>query len=89
LSEHYAQASARGEITVLMGPAQAAETGADDLDRQLHQALLTHSVKDAAALVAGAANLPKRTVYARALELAQQNREGGGLPARRPSPDDQ
>lgn len=73
LSAHYAQAQARGEITVLIGPAEAERTGADDLDRQLHQALLTHSVKDAAALVAGAANLPKRTVYARALQLAKSS----------------
>ena len=70
LSAHYAASPARGEITVLIGPAQTEATGADDLDRQLRQALLTLSVKDAAALVAGAANLPKRTVYARALQLA-------------------
>ena len=71
LSEHYAQGPARGEITVLVGPAEIAATGAADLDRQLRQALLTHSVKDAATLVAGAANLPRRTVYARALELSR------------------
>ncbi len=71
LASHYAQAQARGELTVLVGPAKAENTGADDLDHQLRQALLTHSVKDAAALVAGAANLPKRTVYARALQLAK------------------
>jgi 16S rRNA (cytidine1402-2'-O)-methyltransferase len=72
LSGHYANATARGEITVLVGPAPSEPTGADDLDRQLRQALLTHSVKDAAALVAGVANLPKRVVYARALELARE-----------------
>jgi len=72
LSAHYAQHQARGEITVLIGPAEAEATGTDDLDRQLRQALLTHSVKDAAALVAGAANLPKRTVYARALQLTTE-----------------
>ncbi len=69
LSSYYDQTAPRGEITVLVGPAEAENTGTDDLDRQLRQALLTHSVKDAAALVAGAANLPKRTVYARALQL--------------------
>ena len=59
LSTHYAQAAARGELTVVVGPAEIAETGSEDLDRQLRQALLTHSVKDAAALVAGAASLPE------------------------------
>ena len=71
LSAHYSHNLARGEITVLIGPTQPAETGADDLDSQLLQALLTHSVKDAAILVAGAANLPRRIVYARALELSR------------------
>jgi 16S rRNA (cytidine1402-2'-O)-methyltransferase len=72
LRTHYGHFQIRGEVTVLIGPAEAEETGPDDLDRQLRQALLTHSVKDAAALVAGAANLPKRIVYARALQLADK-----------------
>ncbi len=78
LRTHYASAAARGEITVLVGPAAPQSTGADDLDRQLRQALLTHSVKDAASLVAGGTNLPRRTVYARALQLAQQAAEAPG-----------
>ena len=73
LASHYAQTQARGEITVLVGPGEAEPTGTDDLDQQLRQALLTYSVKDAAALVAGAANLPKRTVYSRALQLAKND----------------
>ena len=75
LWSHYAAAAPRGEVTVLIAPATPEATGADDLDRQLRQALLTHSVKDAAALVAGAASLPRRTVYARALQLAQDSAE--------------
>ncbi len=76
LSRHYAAAAPRGEITVLVGPAEPEQTGAGDLDRALRQALLTHSVKDAATLVAGAANLPRRTVYARALQLAREATDG-------------
>ena len=53
-------------------PAPPRPADAEDLDRQLRRALATHSVKDAAALVAGATGLPRRTVYARALELAGQ-----------------
>ena len=73
LSALIAQAAsdpARGEITLLLGPAPDEVAGEDDLDTHLHRALATGSVKDAAALVAAATGLPRRTVYARALELA-------------------
>lgn len=72
LAAFYAQTPPRGEITVLLGPAPEVETSADDLDTTLRSLLDTHSVKDAAALAAAAAGLPKRTVYARALELAAE-----------------
>ena len=61
---------ARGEITLLLGPPGEMETGADDLDAALRRALAGHSVRDAAALVAAATGLPRKQVYARALELA-------------------
>ena len=69
LAAHYATAAARGEITLVMGPAMD-EPGTDDLDGLLRQALQQNSVKDAAALVAAASGLPRKTVYARALQLA-------------------
>jgi len=71
LAAHYAANAARGEITVVVGPAPAEAADAEGLDSQLTRALETHSVKDAAALVAAATGLPRRTVYARALELAR------------------
>ncbi|MBM9402700.1 16S rRNA (cytidine(1402)-2'-O)-methyltransferase [Gluconacetobacter azotocaptans] len=77
LAAWYDQTRARGEITVLLGPPGADDRGADDLDTRLRAALATLSVKDAAALVAGAVNLPKRTVYARALELAREEGQPG------------
>jgi len=77
LAAFYAEQAPRGEITVLLGPPAAEEEDAADLDVQLRSALQTHSVKDAASLVAGAVNLPRRTVYARALELAAENKEKG------------
>ncbi|HYZ23849.1 MAG TPA: 16S rRNA (cytidine(1402)-2'-O)-methyltransferase [Rhodopila sp.] len=58
---------ARGEITVLMGP--PTDKDPEDLDGRLRQALATSSVKDAAALVSVATGLPRKVVYARALEL--------------------
>jgi 16S rRNA (cytidine1402-2'-O)-methyltransferase len=75
LAAHYASHAARGEITVLLGPPPAEAGDAGDLDRQLRQALAGHSIKDAATLVAGAVNLPRRIVYARALELARENED--------------
>lgn len=69
---HFQETAPRGEITLLVGPAAADDTGAHDLDALLREALGTHSVKDAAALVSAIVKLPKRTVYARALELSRE-----------------
>ena len=70
LAVHYAANAARGEITLLVGPAPDEAPGEAALDDRLRAALSTHSVKDAAALVAAATGLPRRVVYARALELS-------------------
>lgn len=66
----------RGEIVVVVGPpaAEAAAASADDLDAALRRALGAMGVRDAAAAVAAATGLPKRRVYARALELAGEAR---------------
>ena len=62
----------RGEIVLLVGPPAAdhAAASAASLDAALLAALAVHSVKDAAAVVCAQTGLPKRQVYARALELA-------------------
>lgn len=75
LAAHYGTNEPRGEITVLVGPPE--ESDPEDLDGSLRRALMTESVKDAAALVAAATGLPRKTVYARALILA---REGNASP---------
>ena len=84
LAAWYATEPARGEITVLLGPPEAgsAEQDQDSLDQHLRAALATHSLKDAAALVATATGLPRKQIYARALRLAgtQQARPGGAAP---------
>ncbi|MBV8914446.1 MAG: 16S rRNA (cytidine(1402)-2'-O)-methyltransferase [Acetobacteraceae bacterium] len=71
LASHYSAEAPRGEITVVVGQAPAEQADLEDLDGELRRVLATHSVKDAAALVAAATGLPRRTVYARALELAK------------------
>jgi len=70
LAAHYAATAARGEITVVVGPAPEGDD-AEDLDGQLRRAMQGNSLKDAAAMVAGATGLPRKTVYARALELSR------------------
>lgn len=61
---------ARGEITVVVGPAAEGDD-TEDLDGRLLRALAEGSVKDAAAMVATATGLPRKVVYARALELVR------------------
>jgi 16S rRNA (cytidine1402-2'-O)-methyltransferase len=72
LAAHYAQAEARGEITLVVGPPAEAETGPAELDASLRAALALHSLRDAAALVAAATGLPRKLVYARALALSTE-----------------
>jgi len=72
LAEAYVTAEPRGEIVVVIGPPGAPEAPDEaTLDAALAAALATMSVKDAAAEVARALGLPRRLVYARALELAR------------------
>ncbi len=72
LAAWYAATPVRGEVTVLVGPAAPDTTDAEGLDEHLRAALATQTVKDAAALVAAATGLPRKVVYARALELAAE-----------------
>lgn len=76
LATHYAGHAARGEITIVVGPAPEEAADADELDARLRVALTTHSVKDAVALVAAATGVARRVVYARALEIAGED-DGG------------
>jgi 16S rRNA (cytidine1402-2'-O)-methyltransferase len=71
LAAHYRDHTARGEVTVVVGPAE--QDDPEDLDGKLSAALAGNSVKDAAALVATATGLPRKLVYARALALAERH----------------
>lgn len=73
LAAHYAAAGEpRGEIVVLAGPPLEAPPDGEALDAALAAALARGSVRDAAFEVAAALGLPRREVYARALELARE-----------------
>lgn len=71
LVAHYEEAGPpKGEIVIVVGPPEEERASSDDVDTMLRRALGSMSVKDAAATVAAATGTPKRSVYARALELA-------------------
>ncbi|MDO9710876.1 16S rRNA (cytidine(1402)-2'-O)-methyltransferase [Paracraurococcus lichenis] len=72
LAAHYAAHEARGEIAVVVGPAPEERGTAEELEQRLRDALAAGmSVRDAAASVAEATGLPRKQVYARALELGR------------------
>ncbi len=71
--EFAAEGPPKGEIVVLIGhlpEGDLPEEADEALDHDLKQAMKTHSIKDAAALVAAKTGRPKREVYARAIALA-------------------
>ncbi|MFN3461372.1 MAG: 16S rRNA (cytidine(1402)-2'-O)-methyltransferase [Oceanibaculum sp.] len=73
LAAHYAEAGPpKGEIVIVVGAPAAQAASADTLDAALRRALASNSTRDAAALVAGETGLPRKQVYARALELARE-----------------
>jgi 16S rRNA (cytidine1402-2'-O)-methyltransferase len=67
LARVFSQQPVRGEITILIGPPEVDDP--EDLDGRLRTALATQTVKDAAALVSTATGLPRKLVYARALQI--------------------
>lgn len=72
LAQHYAAAGeVKGEIVIVVAAPgeRKSEANAAALDARLTEELKRHPVKDAAAIVAAALGLPRREVYARALEL--------------------
>lgn len=71
LAAQYAGAETpKGEVVVVIGPPKAQAVDAETLDMALALALEGNSLKDAAQIVATATGLPRKQVYARALELS-------------------
>lgn len=69
LIEHYSQHPPKGEIVLLVAPPGDAVPSAENADDLLRDALETEKPSQAAALVARATGLDRKTLYARALEL--------------------
>ena len=69
LAQRFADGSARGEIVVVLHPPETAKADAEDIEGFLERALLSLSVKDAAAAAADALGISKKQAYETALAL--------------------
>ena len=78
LAAHYALHEARGEITLVVGPAPEEAADAGELDRLLEASLKTLSVREAAAAVSEATGVARKVVYARAFGVAWAVGSGKG-----------
>jgi 16S rRNA (cytidine1402-2'-O)-methyltransferase len=72
LAAHYTQTAARGEITLVIGPAMLEPTTEEALATALTGALAQMSLKDAVDAVTAATGLPRKQVYAKALALGRR-----------------
>jgi 16S rRNA (cytidine1402-2'-O)-methyltransferase len=73
LARRYAEAIPKGEIVIVVGPPIAAEAvSLDALDRLLTAAMVRSTPSRAAAEVAERLGIPRKRVYARALEISRQ-----------------
>jgi 16S rRNA (cytidine1402-2'-O)-methyltransferase len=75
--DYRADAETRGEFVIVVAPPGEAPVAAEEIDSLLRQAMRTASLKDAVASVAAATGQPRRTVYRRALELAEDDNGAG------------
>lgn len=74
LAERFAGAPPKGEIVVVVGPPASAEPASDDeLDAALLEEMRSASPSRAAASVAERLGVPRKRVYARALELGDKS----------------
>ena len=73
LAEHYSETVPKGEIVIVVGPPIEAEAVSQaTLDSMLETAMATLSPSRAAAEVAEQLGIPRKRVYARALELSRE-----------------
>jgi 16S rRNA (cytidine1402-2'-O)-methyltransferase len=76
LASFYANAPARGEVTVIIGPPKTEEADVGKADRLLEKALAFMPVRAAVELVSEALELPRKAVYAQALLRKQAQTNG-------------
>jgi len=76
LAQAYVDAPPRGEITLVVGPAEEAETDFSRVDSALDKALAFMPVRAAVDLVAEMLQAPRREVYTRALARKNDGQDG-------------
>ena len=76
LQDFYANAPARGEVTIIIGPPASEEPDFGKAERLLDKALPFMPLRAAVELVCEALDLPRREVYARALLRKQAQADG-------------
>jgi 16S rRNA (cytidine1402-2'-O)-methyltransferase len=62
----------KGEVVLVLSPPSTQHASLKDVDQLLRQSLETHSIRDACTMVAGTLGIPRKEVYARALELKKK-----------------
>jgi 16S rRNA (cytidine1402-2'-O)-methyltransferase len=73
LAARYAETPPKGEIVIVVAPpGEAAPPDAQDIDRMLTDAMRDLPLAKAAGVVAQATGLPRRDLYARALDLREE-----------------
>ena len=73
LADYYASNGApKGEIVVVVAPRGEVQVSGESLEAQIHKALETMSVRDAAEMVSKATGKPKRAIYTLALKLSSK-----------------
>lgn len=71
LAAHYEKhGEPKGEIVIVVGPPEAEEATAIDIEEKLRLLLTSHSVKEAASIAAEQTGKPRKEIYALALKLA-------------------
>ena len=73
LAARFAAAPPKGELVVLIGPGAQKQTDGAALDAMLRDAMATMSRRDAVQAVAETSGVAKKQVYARALQLKEQD----------------
>ena len=72
LVRHYGeQGDPKGEVVIVVGPPLAANETSESIEAKLHLLLKSHSVKEAAAILAEETGRPRKEVYSLALKLMQ------------------
>ncbi len=72
LAARFKAEAPRGEITLVVAPAEDEAADTDDLAIRLRTAMTGHSLKQAVAIVTAETGLPRKQVYAKALEIGAE-----------------